>query len=166
MMALGLVTLNTNLSQNDAFRGSVDAVAGQKLVAKSFPRVVSGEKYNEYLHAKDWNAWLGEAPWATHYPAAEVAGLRVPEDSSETRLPIISIPGSAENVPGLLTRELNFIFPFGLLMIGLRFILRSLLAISGQIIVDPDAAHGEEDVEAVHPSEPVPPPVSHPKEVA
>ena len=136
------------------------------LDVKSFPKVLAGEKYNEYLHAKDWNAWLGEAPWAAHYPAAEVAGLNVPEDSTETRLPIISIPGSAENVPGLLTRELNFIFPFGLLMIGLRFILRSLLAISGQIIVDPDAAHGEEDVEAVHPIEPVPPPIADPKEVA
>ncbi len=37
IMALGLFTLNTNLSQNDSFRGSVDSVAGQKLLAKSFP---------------------------------------------------------------------------------------------------------------------------------
>lgn len=134
---------------------------------KSFPKVLAGEKYNEYMYGKDWNAWLAEAPWATHYPAADVANLKVAEDSTETRLPIISIPGSAENVPGLLIRELNFIFPFGLLMIGLRFILRSLLAISGQIVVDPDAAHGEEDVEAVHPTPPIdPPPVAEPKEVA
>ena len=32
IMALGLFTLNTNLSQNDSFRGSVDSVAGPKLL--------------------------------------------------------------------------------------------------------------------------------------
>jgi hypothetical protein len=36
-------------------------------------------------------------------------------------------------------------------MIALRFLLRSLLAVSGQVRVDPDAAHEEEEVEESHP---------------
>jgi len=36
-LSLGLFTLNTNLSQSDSFRGSVDSVAGQKLLARSYP---------------------------------------------------------------------------------------------------------------------------------
>ncbi|MDB4993714.1 MAG: uncharacterized protein JWM74_1146, partial [Myxococcaceae bacterium] len=64
-----------------------------------------------------------------------------------THQPVISIPGSAENVPGLLIKDLNFIFPFGLFMIGMRFLLRCLLAISGHVRVDPDAVHGEEEVD-------------------
>jgi TRAP-type C4-dicarboxylate transport system permease small subunit len=115
---------------------------------KSFPKVIAGTKYNEWLRAKEWNEWMSDPSWKEHYPAAAVEALRMDEDLTEaTHQPVISIPGSAENVPGLLITDLNFIFPFGLLMIGLRFLLRCLLAISGHVRVDPDAVHGEEDVE-------------------
>ena len=56
----------------------------------------------------------------------------------------MSIPGGQE-VRGLLIKDADLVFPFGLLMIALRFILRSLLAISGHVEVDPDSAHKEED---------------------
>jgi len=36
-------------------------------------------------------------------------------------------------------------------MIALRFILRCLLVLSGQLRVDPDMAHEEEEVEESHP---------------
>jgi TRAP-type C4-dicarboxylate transport system permease small subunit len=115
---------------------------------KTIPKVLTGQKYNEYFGAKDWNAWVDGSAWQDHYPADAVAGLKMPDtEPQQTRLPIITIPGSAENVPELLVKDLNFIFPFGLFMIALRFILRSLLALSGHVRVDPDAAHGEEDVE-------------------
>jgi hypothetical protein len=55
-----------------------------------------------------------------------------------------------EQARGVLIRDLNFVFPFGLLMIALRFILRSLLAVSGHVRVDPDAAHEEDDVHDQH----------------
>jgi hypothetical protein len=38
-------------------------------------------------------------------------------------------------------------------MIALRFILRALLAISGHVRVDPDAAHEEDDVHDKHPGD-------------
>jgi hypothetical protein len=36
------------------------------------------------------------------------------------------------------------VFPFGMLVLALRFLLRVILALSGHIEVDPDAAHKEE----------------------
>jgi len=112
---------------------------------KTFPKVVGGQNYNEYLGATEWNEWLAAGAWKERYPADAVDAMHLPD--GQTRAPLISIPGAAENVQELLVKELNFIFPFGLLMIGLRFILRSLLALSGQVRVDPDAAHGEQEVE-------------------
>jgi Tripartite ATP-independent periplasmic transporters, DctQ component len=115
---------------------------------KSFPKVVAGTKYNEWLRAGEWNEWMSDLAWKQNYPAEAVDALRMDETLTEaTHQPVISIPGSAENVPGLLIKDLNFIFPFGLFMIGMRFLLRCLLAISGHVRVDPDAVHGEEDVE-------------------
>ncbi len=114
---------------------------------KSAPKVLIGRNYNEYLGAAEWNAWVEGGAWKEHYPPETADALRLPE--GQTHPPLISIPGADESVQDLLVKELNFIFPFGLLMIGLRFILRALLALSGQVRVDPDAAHGEEEVEGV-----------------
>ncbi|MBP9111360.1 MAG: TRAP transporter small permease [Polyangiaceae bacterium] len=109
---------------------------------KTFPKALMGNKYNEYLHANEWNAWVAEGGWGDHYKAEDIAQLRMPEeDTAQTHLPVISVPGTAESIPGLLVREINFIFVFGLLVIALRFLLRSLLAISGYVSVDPDSAH-------------------------
>jgi TRAP-type C4-dicarboxylate transport system permease small subunit len=111
---------------------------------RSLPRVVAGTNYYGYLTASDWNAWVDGGDWAAHFPAEQVKGLRAPVDRpSDPHIPAVSIPGGQE-VRGLLIKEADLIFPFGLLMIALRFILRSLLAISGQIEVDPDSAHKQE----------------------
>ncbi|MGO8999552.1 MAG: hypothetical protein ACLQVI_40015, partial [Polyangiaceae bacterium] len=67
------------------------------------------------------------------------------------RSPAVNVPGGMEQARGLVIRDLNFVFPFGLLMIALRFLLRALLAVSGHVRVDPDAAHEEEEVEEKHP---------------
>jgi TRAP-type C4-dicarboxylate transport system permease small subunit len=118
---------------------------------KSLPRVVAGTKYNEYLSATEWNAWVKEGDWGAHYTSDQVAGLLVPPDSPEkTHPPAVSIPGG-EEARGLLVKDVDFIFPFGLMMIALRFLLRCLLVLSGHVRVDPDAAHEEEEVEEAHP---------------
>jgi TRAP-type C4-dicarboxylate transport system permease small subunit len=111
----------------------------------SFPRVVTGTKYNGYLTGAEWNTWVNDAAWTSHFPAEQVAGLLAPADRpKEFHIPAVSIPGGQE-VRGLLIKDADLIFPFGLLMIALRFILRSLLALSGHVQVDPDSAHREED---------------------
>jgi TRAP-type C4-dicarboxylate transport system permease small subunit len=115
---------------------------------KSLPHVIRGERYDQYLHAPEWNAWMNDADWTTHFPADDVKPLMMAEDSKDARLPAVIEPGGEAR--DLLVKEANFIFPFGLLMIALRFLLRALLVVSGQVVVDPDAAHAEEDVEERH----------------
>jgi len=62
------------------------------------------------------------------------------------RMPQVPVPGTGESASGLLVRELDFVFPFGLIIIAIKFLLRILLILSGRIEVDPDAAHAEEEL--------------------
>ncbi len=117
----------------------------------SAPRVLTGAKYENYLHAARWNEWMRAGDWEAYFDKDDVAGQMMDEsDANATRLPIINIPGSGDNTNGLLIRDLDFVFPFGLLMIALRFLLRCLLAATGWVRVDIDAAHDEEDIDDVH----------------
>jgi hypothetical protein len=50
----------------------------------------------------------------------------------------------------LMVPVLNLVFPFGLLVIAIRFVLRTLLALSGWVKVDPNAAHGDEELAHAH----------------
>ena len=121
------------------------------LDVRSFPRVLVGTKYNEYLTASEWNAWIQGADWSAHFPPESVKGLLAsPDRPDEPHTPAVSIPGG-EEARGLLIKDADFIFPFGLLMIALRFLLRALLVLSGYVRVDPDLAHEEDEVEASHP---------------
>jgi hypothetical protein len=122
------------------------------LDTSTLPKVIGGAKYNEYMKASEWNPWLKGAAWTDYFAAEDVNGQLMDESQPDaTRLPVINVPGSGEDTNGLLIRDLNLVFPFGLLMIALRFILRSLLAIGGVVKVDPDAQHGGE--EAKHEAE-------------
>jgi hypothetical protein len=44
----------------------------------------------------------------------------------------------------MLVHDLSLVFPFGFLVLGLRFLLRALLALTGHLEIDPDAAHKED----------------------
>lgn len=122
------------------------------LDARTAPKVLAGQKYSDYLHAAGWNEWFDAGDWTAYFPADAVAGQRMDEsDPAATRLPMLNVPGTGENTNGLLRREVDFVFPFGLLMIALRFLLRSILAITGHVKVDPDAAHDDPGIESAHP---------------
>jgi TRAP-type C4-dicarboxylate transport system permease small subunit len=119
---------------------------------KTFPHILAGTKYDGWMKASEWNEWLKDGNWGAHFKQEDVNNLFLPADQPDAfRSPAVNVPGGMEQAVGLLIRDLNFVFPFGLLMIGLRFILRSLLAISGHVRVDPDAAHEEDEVEEKHP---------------
>jgi TRAP-type C4-dicarboxylate transport system permease small subunit len=119
---------------------------------RTFPRVLAGTKYDSWMHPAEWNEWMKGADWNAHYKPEDVQAQMMPEEQPElTRAPAVNVPGGMEQARGLLIKDLNFVFPFGLLMIALRFILRSLLAISGHVRVDPDAAHEEDEVVEKHP---------------
>jgi TRAP-type C4-dicarboxylate transport system permease small subunit len=127
--------------------GSDAFIVGRQLSLdlRSFPKVVGGTKYNGYLTNAEWDTWVSEGDWSAHFPAEQVQGLMAPQGKpTDTHIPAVSIPGGQE-ARGLLIKDADLIFPFGLLMIALRFFLRALLAISGHVTVDPDSAHKEED---------------------
>jgi Tripartite ATP-independent periplasmic transporters, DctQ component len=115
------------------------------LDARSLPEVLAGVAYDKWMTAAEWNAWLDGASWRAHFDAAAVDALRV--DASvpgATRMPQVSVPGTGEEARGLLVRELNFVFPFGLAVIAVKLLLRALLVLAGR--AGPDA---EPDVEIV-----------------
>ncbi|MFO0742597.1 MAG: TRAP transporter small permease subunit [Labilithrix sp.] len=121
---------------------------------KSFPKVISGTPYNKYLTPKEWNEWLRDGGWSPRFKPEEVKLLELPEDGSiDFRNPsVTAIPGSVDQVAKMLVPMFDLIFAFGLFVVGIRFLVRSLLAISGHIKVDPNAAHGDDDLAHAHDS--------------
>jgi TRAP-type C4-dicarboxylate transport system permease small subunit len=118
---------------------------------KTLPRVIAGEPYDQYMTASMWNAWMREADWTAYYPKEAVDGQLLDEkDTARRRQPAVNVPGAAEATFGLLLREINFVFPFGMFMIGLRFLVRILLILSRHVTVDPDAVHGDEELTHGH----------------
>jgi hypothetical protein len=116
---------------------------------RSLPRVLVGVPYDKWMTAPEWNEWLDGADWTAHFDKNAVDALHMdPSDPNATRMPQVTVPGTGEDARGLLIRELNFVFPFGLVAIALKFLLRILLVISGHIEVDPDAEL--DDAELVH----------------
>lgn len=104
---------------------------------KTVPHVVfRGEVYADWLGGAEWNSWLEQAGFAERYGKESLERLHVPEN--ETRAPFVIVPGKGEP-RGELIHPANLVFPIGLLIIALRFILRSLLVLSGQVGADPDA---------------------------
>lgn len=106
-------------------------------------RVFGGERHLATLTGEEWNALLDEGGWAAHYGEEKAKALRAPATAKYVT-PIVSIPGG-KSPRGILVEDLNLLFPFGFFMIGLKFLLRCLLAISGHVEVDPDAAHKDDD---------------------
>lgn len=119
---------------------------------RSFPKVITGTPYNKWMTPKDWNEWLSDGGWDSHFKTEDWRAFLLPEDGTiDYRNPAVTaIPGGTEAIQKLLVPLLNLVFAFGLLVIGVRFIVRSLLAISGWVKVDPAAAHGDDELAHAH----------------
>lgn len=123
------------------------------LDVKTLPKVLGGSPYGKWLTPKVWNEWVHDGGWEAHFPAADVKGMEMDDAPDTFRTPAVTaIPGSNDRVYQLLVRECNFVFAFGLFVMSIRFILRSLLAIAGWVKVDPGAAHGDEELAHAHDS--------------
>lgn len=107
---------------------------------RSLPHVLGGQRYDQWMSAADWNAWVDGAGFEGRWDAAQVANLHVAEG---THPPFVVSP-DGETTRSALAHTLGLVFPFGLLAIALRFLLRALLTISGHFEADPDEAHKEE----------------------
>lgn len=120
----------------------------------SWPRVLVGRPYDKWLTATEWNAWLDGADWKSHFDPVAVDALHMdPSAPGATRMPQVVAPGTGEQARGLLVRELDFVFPFGLLVIALKFLLRIVLILTGQVKIDLDSAHGDEGLSGAHDAE-------------
>jgi TRAP-type C4-dicarboxylate transport system permease small subunit len=118
----------------------------------SFPKILGGTPYDKLMRPAEWNAWLRDGGWEKHFSPADVKAFEVPEDGSiEFRNPAVTaIPGASEAIAKLLVPLFDMVFAFGLLVIGVRFVLRSLLALAGWVKVDPAAAHGDDELAQAH----------------
>jgi Tripartite ATP-independent periplasmic transporters, DctQ component len=118
---------------------------------RTFPKVLAGDPYGKWLTAKEWNAWLREGGWEKHFAKADVLAFELPEDSTDFRQPAVTaVPGGADRIEQLMVPLLNLVFPFGMFVIAIRFVIRSILAIAGWVNVDPDAAHGDDELAHAH----------------
>jgi hypothetical protein len=110
---------------------------------RSLPHVLGGERYDQWMSAAAWNAWLDGAGFEDRFDPAKVQSLHVPVANGGTHPPFVVSP-DGETTRGVLAHTLGLVFPFGLLAIGLRFLLRALLTWSGHFAADPDDAHKED----------------------
>ena len=75
------------------------------------------------------------------------------DDPTVRKMPAVVAPDSGEG-RDLLIRDLNFILPFGLLVIGLKFLLRILRVLSGEAHVEAGESQHEDDLKHGH--DPIP----------
>jgi hypothetical protein len=107
-----------------------------RLDFKSLPHVFGGESYADWLTGAEWNAWLDDAGFVDRYGKENVKPLRIPQDAK--RSPLLIVPGKGEPHREL-NHAANLVFPIGLFIIALRFILLGLLALAGKKSIEPDA---------------------------
>ncbi|HVW30251.1 MAG TPA: hypothetical protein VHC69_33065 [Polyangiaceae bacterium] len=114
-----------------------DSFIARKQVAldfKSVPHVLlKGETYSDWFTGKDWNAWLDDSGFIERYGKQATDDLKIPD--GETRAPLVVIPGRGEP-RGELISAAYLVFPIGLFVIALRFVLRGLLVLSGHASVE------------------------------
>jgi Tripartite ATP-independent periplasmic transporters, DctQ component len=107
---------------------------------RTLPHVIKGQRYDQWMTASAWNEWVDGAGFESRFEPAKVTKLHIPEG---THPPFVVSP-DGEGTRGALAHTFGLVFPVGLLAIGLRFLLRALLTLSGHFAADPDEAHKEE----------------------
>jgi Tripartite ATP-independent periplasmic transporters, DctQ component len=114
---------------------------------RTFPDVVfSGVRWDapDRMNGRQWNEWLVAEGFSEHFSKEEFESLKAPASAeNESRVPMVALPG--ESAKGVLSHDLNLLWPLGLLWIGLRVIMRAILVIAGHASVEPDADEPDED---------------------
>ena len=87
---------------------------------KLLPRVAAGQPWDRALTGPEWNEVVSRPAWAEVLGPDAAKTLQDPDPTS-LRSPLVSVPGEASR--GLLMRDLGLVIPFGLFLIGLRFLL-------------------------------------------
>jgi TRAP-type C4-dicarboxylate transport system permease small subunit len=107
-----------------------------RLDMKSVPHVLlRGEVYSDFLTGKEWGAWLDTSGFSERYGTEATNALKIPD--ADTRAPLVVVPGRGEP-RGELINAAYLVFPIGLFVIGMRFLVRGLLVMSGHATVESD----------------------------
>ena len=118
------------------------------LDVRSLPRVLAGERYDQWMKAAEWNAWLDGADWS-RFDKEAVDSLRMDaSDPNATRMPQVIVPGVEAR--GLLIRDANLLFPLGLAVICLKFLLRIVLSLTGHVGIHDQEQVDDEDLSNAH----------------
>jgi hypothetical protein len=103
---------------------------------KAAPHILlHNEPYADWLTGKEWNEWVANAGFQERYGLEALNGIKIPE--TETRPPLVVIPGRGEP-RGELINAAFLVFPIGLWIIAMRFVVRALLVLSGHVGVESD----------------------------
>jgi hypothetical protein len=103
---------------------------------KAIPHVMAGEPFSDWMTGTEWNQWVRDGGFAERYGEDQAKSIEIGPD--EHRSPYVLIPGRGEPGPELVAVA-NLVFPIGLVIIALRFLLLCLLAISGHKDINPDS---------------------------
>jgi hypothetical protein len=120
-----------------------------RLDFSTLPHVLKGERYADWMTGAKWNEWLDQSGLADRYGKQAVDDLKM-SDLEATRSPIVVVPDRGEP-RGELIKAANLVFPLGLLIIALRFLLLCLLTASGHLVVDPEAHIEGSDIRSGEP---------------
>jgi hypothetical protein len=106
------------------------------LDTRTMLHVLSGDRYDAWLNGREWNAWIERGGWEAHFDSGAVRRITLPDSAlADLHPPLVLVPSGGYS-RGLLTHDIHLVFPFGLLVIGIRFLLRALLVLMGRI--DPE----------------------------
>ncbi|MBI4704734.1 MAG: TRAP transporter small permease subunit [Deltaproteobacteria bacterium] len=117
-----------------------------RLDAGALPYVVTGRGWNnpERMNGRAWNEWLEQGGFPERFGPAGMAAVRAPDSGLDMpRPPFVVAPGGP--LRGTLVAGMDLLFPLGLLLIGLRFLLRTVLALGRHVSLDPNATDELED---------------------
>jgi hypothetical protein len=107
---------------------------------KSFPHIMNGESYADWLTGAEWNAWVMQAGFVERYGPEKTEALKISDDS--IRSPIVVIPDVGEP-RGELIDAANLVWAIGLFIISIRFLVLCVLALSGHRSIDPEPEGSE-----------------------
>lgn len=115
-----------------------------ELDLKAVPHVLAGRKWDDdRMDGRAWNEMLDDGGFAEHYSPEQLKALRAEQATIDTpRAPKVVVPDGFDHK--MLIPLLDFIFPIGFFMMGLRILLRVLLVIGGQISLQ-EANDGEDE---------------------
>lgn len=110
-----------------------------KFDLEALPIVVGGGKWDgeTRMNGRQWNEFVERSGYRDHFTKEEVDAILAPPSGLDgSRIPMVIVPDGSPR--GLLVFTMNLTFPIGLVLVGIRFLLRMLLVLGGKEELDPD----------------------------